>query len=211
MNKLKTLEYNFIEASTDEKKIEFFGNLMPSIILFRRKPGRLLLRPLRKLYTPSEKVSEYVKKNVDDIGEIDGTYVFLHRWKTHGFDPVVFEETKMFIYRLNRIISKQGIKGQALYPLSPRINLPKLAASAGLGTLSPFGLLVHPEFGPRLFITALKGADVLLSRNLPKTSGCTSCNKCVEVCPQNPQQTKTVNLGLCRACSKCISECPVGI
>ncbi|MBI5374607.1 MAG: hypothetical protein HZA77_04180 [Candidatus Schekmanbacteria bacterium] len=203
-------DYNFIEASTDEKKIEFFGNLMPSIILLRRNPRRFLMRPLRKLYTPSDKISEYVKKNVDDIGEIDGTYVFLHKWKAHSFDPVVFEDTKMFIYRLNKLLAKEGINGKALYPLSPRINLPKLAANAGLGTLSPFGLLVHPEFGPRLFITALTGAGGLLSRNSSRTNGCTSCDKCVEVCPQNPRQTKTVNLGLCRACSKCISECPVG-
>ena len=117
----------------------------------------------------------------------------------------------MFIYRLNKMLSKSGSKGQALYPLSPRINLPKLAESAGLGTLSPFGLLVHPEFGPRLFITALKGTEGLLLSSEPKTNGCTSCNKCVEVCPQKPQETTTVNLGLCRACSKCISECPVGI
>lgn len=203
--------YKFIDASTDEKKIEFFGNLMPSIILLRRNPQRLFARPFRKFYTPSDSIEQYIKKNVSDIGKVDDTYVFLHKWGSLAFDPVVFEETKMFIYRLNKMISKNGLKGQALYPLSPRINLPKLAESAGLGTLSPFGLLVHPKYGPRLFITALKGAEGLLLSDESQKKGCTLCNKCIDICPQKPEETKTVNLGLCRACSKCISECPVGI
>jgi epoxyqueuosine reductase len=73
-----------------------------------------------------------------------------------AFDPVAFARARVFLTRVTRMVLREGYRAEALDPLSPSINMPALAASAGLGNLSPFGLLVHPRFGPRLIISALK-------------------------------------------------------
>jgi len=96
--------------------------------------------------------------------------------------------------------------------LSPDVNLPRLAADAGLGNLSPFGLLVHPRFGPRLIINAMRTDwpwTPAARGDLP-LSGCTDCMKCIESCPQDPVRTGTVELARCQRCTLCISVCPVG-
>lgn len=67
-----------------------------------------------------------------------------------------------------------------LYPLFPH----KIAAtSAGLGWIGKNGLLINPEFGPRLSLaTVLTDAQLATSEPYEK-SMCGGCTLCVEHCP----------------------------
>lgn len=66
--------------------------------------------------------------------------------------------------------------------------------------ISPFGLLVHPLFGPRLILTGLRTDYPLVLRSRWGGPGCTDCMTCVKVCPQEPVQTGIVELGQCQSC-----------
>jgi epoxyqueuosine reductase QueG len=97
-----------------------------------------------------------------------------------------------------------------LDPLSPDVNLPKLATAAGLGNLSPFGLLVHRKFGPRLILTALKTDYPLNFQPRWDNGGCNDCQSCLKICPQEPLDGGVVDLGQCQSCAKCLEVCPTG-
>ncbi|MGD0658154.1 MAG: reductive dehalogenase [Syntrophorhabdales bacterium] len=63
-----------------------------------------------------------------------------------------------------------------------------LAIQAGLGEISRLGLLVTPEFGPRVRLCKVI-TDLPLQADKPITFGvmnfCKTCMKCAEVCPAN--------------------------
>ena len=81
------------------------------------------------------------------------------------------------------------------------VNIPALSASAGLGSLSPFGLLPNPRFGLRLIIAVLKTGHPLDAGRMPEVAvdGCTDYMKGIDVCPQNPRKIGAIDLGLARA------------
>jgi epoxyqueuosine reductase QueG len=79
-----------------------------------------------------------------------------------------------------------------------------------LGNLSPFGLLVHPIFGPRLILTVLQTDYPIRLSPRWVGDGCEDCMACVKLCPQNPLQSGVVDLGQCQSCTKCLVVCPTG-
>ncbi len=117
-----------------------------------------------------------------------------------------------------------------LYPLFPH----KIAAtSAGLGWIGRNGLLINPEYGPRLsFATVL--TDAPLKTGIPiEKSRCGKCSLCVEHCPsgsitgedwsREKPYIELVKLKDCRSfkkdikeidgkpnCGLCINICPYG-
>jgi epoxyqueuosine reductase QueG len=117
-----------------------------------------------------------------------------------------------------------------LYPLFPH----KMAATcAGLGWIGRNGLLINPEYGPRLSLaTVLTNAPLASDRPVVK-SRCGECRLCVEYCPseaitgsqwsRSRPYTELVRLENCRGhkkgsrslngkpnCGLCISICPYG-
>ena len=200
----------FVPLSTDEGKIRFFGTLMPALLLLKASPGRFVQFQVARHFTPRAEVESFVTSAADDAAQVDGTMIFAHRWASDGFDALAFARAKAFLAQITRMVKRQGYSAEPLDPLSPRVNLPKLAARAGLGTLSPYGLLVHPTFGPRLILTGLRTDHPLPVRSRGKGIGCTNCMTCVEICPQEPKQTGTIRLGECQSCAECLVICPVG-
>jgi ferredoxin len=206
----KRPEIAFIPLSTDEGKIRFFGTLMPALLLLRASPAQFVRFQVTGRTTPRSDVAAYVASGADDAGQADGTLIFVHRWASDGFDPLAFARARTFLAQLSRLVRQQGYSAEPLDPLSPRINLPRLAARAGLGTLSPYGLLVHPVFGPRLILTGLQTTYPLALSPRWQGCGCTDCLSCIEVCPQEPWSTGVIRLGECQSCAECLAVCPVG-
>ena len=203
-------EITFVPLSTDEGKIRFFGTLMPALLLLKAAPGQLLRHQIASRLTPRTEIETLVAEAADDAARMDGTLIFVHRWKSDGFDAVAFARAKTFLAQITRLVERQGYEAEPLDPLSPRVNLPKLAALAGLGTLSPYGLLVHPALGPRLILTGLRTEHPVALQTRWTGTGCTDCMTCVELCPQDPMRTGVIRLGECQSCAECLVVCPVG-
>ena len=204
-------DIRFIPMSTDFGKIRFFGTLMPALLLLFRSPWSFVKYQIARRITPHREAAELIASSCDDAIRVRDTLVFLHRWESDSFDPFAFARAKVFLARITRMTVRAGYRAEPLDPLSPALNLPKLAASAGLGNLSPFGLLVHPRCGPRLIITALRtDAPWEPARRVAAGHACTDCGKCIEVCPQRPREGRTIDIGQCQRCVQCLSVCPVG-
>ena len=203
-------EISFIPLSTDERKIRFFGTLMPALLLLKASPGQFLQYQAAKRTTPQVEVEALVASATDDTAQVDGTAIFVHRWESDRFDALAFARAKIFLAQVARLAERQGYGAEPLDPLSPRVNLPRLASRAGLGTLSPYGLLVHPAFGPRVILTGLRTDHPLTASPRWEGTGCTDCMSCVEVCPQQPARSGVIKLGECKNCAECLVICPVG-
>lgn len=203
-------DIRFVPISTDEGKIRFFGTLMPALLLLKAAPGQFFRLQAARRATPRTAVESFMLSATDDAAQADGTAIFVHRWESDQFDALAFARAKMFLAQMTRLVRREGYSAEPLDPLSPRVNLPKLAARAGLGTLSPYGLLIHPGFGPRLILTGLRTDHPLALRPRGEGTGCTDCMSCVEICPQRPLQTGVIRLGECQSCAECLVVCPVG-
>jgi|GEM_PF-1923507 len=203
-------EIQFIPMSTDEGKIRFFGALMPALLLLKESPRTFFSFQLRRHFTPKQPLADFIAQGVDDMAQIDGGLIFAHRWQTTTFDPLTFARSRLFLEQLTRLLRREGYAAEPLDPLSPRLNLPHMAAEAGLGNLSPYGLLVHPLFGPRLILSGVR-TDFRLAAQ-PRFSGaaCFDCMACVTLCPQQPHLSGVVDLSQCQTCARCFVVCPVG-
>jgi ferredoxin len=199
----------FVPLSADEGKIRFFGTLMPALLLLKASPVRFVQAQAARARTPRLAVADLIANQADDAARVDTEILFAHRWHSDTFDAFAFARAKTFLAQVTRLVRREGFRAEPLDPLSPRINLPRLAASAGLGTLSPFGLLVHPAYGPRLILSGLRTDFPLALFPRWVGGGCTDCMSCLEVCPQRPTETGRVRLGQCQSCAKCLSVCPV--
>lgn len=201
-----------IPATTNKTLLRMFGTLMPSLLLLKQAPGKIWALHRAKSQTPDAEIGGFIHANTDDVGQVEDALVFVHRWQSTEFDPVVFANAKVFLAQVTRMVQRAGYGAIALDPLSPGINLPQLAVDAGLGDFSPYGLLVHPKFGPRVILTALK-TDYPLSvtPQWPEQQGCTDCMVCVRKCPQKPLKTGFVKMSECKSCTRCLSICPVGL
>jgi len=203
-------EIRFVPISTDPAKIRFFGTLMPALLLLKASPGRLIREQVARRTTPRMEIPAFLAANADDAGQADGLWILVHRWHSDTFDPAAFARARTFLARLTRMVQRAGYHAEPLDPLSPSVNLPRLAARAGLGTLSPFGLLVHPAFGPRLILTGLRTDYPLVLASRWQGPACTDCMACLETCPQGPLLRGLVELGRCQRCALCLAVCPTG-
>lgn len=190
-------DITFVPLSADPERIRFFGTLMPAILLLKASPWRFLREQLAGWSVPSVPVSACITSEADDPGQIDDLWVFVHRWGTQSFDPFAFARAKRFLKTLTRLVERPGHRAQPLDALSPGVNLPRLAMQAGLGDASPYGLLVHPAYGPRLILTALRTDYPLTLVPRWNGKGCTDCMLCVRDCPQDPAAYGVIALGQC--------------
>jgi epoxyqueuosine reductase len=200
----------FIPMSTDVAKIEFFGTLMPALMLLKASPLKYMQFQLAGWGTPKEDIETFIQNKADDAARIEGVLIFVHKWDSLTFDPFTFALAKTFLSQLAHIIRKAGYRAEPLTPLSPKLNLPKFAARAGLGNLSPYGLLVHPKYGPRVILTGMKTDYPFTPQPRWGLPGCNDCMACVKLCPQNPLISGVVKLGECQTCAKCLVVCPTG-
>jgi NAD-dependent dihydropyrimidine dehydrogenase PreA subunit len=211
MGKAQRPDISFVPLSTDEGKIRFFGTLMPALLLMKASPVQFIKSQIARRLTPQAEAEAFVGAAADDAASAGGdTLIFVHRWESDGFDALAFARAKVFLSQIARLVEREGYKAEPLDPLSPRVNLPRLAARAGLGTPSPYGLLVHPAFGPRLILTGLRTDHPMTLKPRWNDTGCTDCMSCVELCPQDPVETGVVRLGECQSCAVCLAVCPVG-
>jgi epoxyqueuosine reductase len=207
---LKRPELQFIPISTDAKKIQFFGTLMPALLLLKASPLKFAQYQVEKSFTPKMEAAEFIETSTDDASRTGNILVFIHRWQSNEFDPFTFARAKVFLLRLKRLLNRAGYSAELIDPLSPSQNLPILAEAAGLGNLSPYGMLVHPIFGPRVILTGMVTDAAFTVTSRWGQAGCDDCMVCLRICPQKPMQDGVIQLRLCQSCAKCFTACPTG-
>ncbi|MHA2203334.1 MAG: 4Fe-4S dicluster domain-containing protein, partial [Candidatus Hodarchaeales archaeon] len=132
--------------------------------------------------------------------------------------------------QLTSILRQQGFSAQAGHPLGGLVLYPPLAELAGIGYHGKHGLIITPEHGSRVRLTAI----YTNIENLPFTKEnphkwihlfCQKCGRCIRKCPgfaikeepilhENGLITHVMN-EYCfpvfldyHGCSVCIKECP---
>ncbi len=184
------------------------------------------------------------------VGEaLDGDISHLERAISIGFRSNLKENTLRKLDKLQKKVAKflksKGFRYLCIPPDSDRISdtfvsrlyplfTHKIAATcAGIGWIGRNGLLISPEYGPRLSLaTVLTDAPFVVDEPI-KESLCGECNLCVEHCPSKaitgqtwsrenpfPELIKTEN---CKDhkknarsvdgrpnCGLCINICPYG-
>jgi ferredoxin len=123
------------------------------------------------------------------------------------------------------------ITGYCGYPQGYELNLKRLAVAAGLGSWSKNAMLLHPHFGPRLRLAALRMTGTTLDRTGPGLDGfeqnpsCRECTACIDAClvgvlePYYLRDTRACRAsiawspdpGKVECCDLCWTVCPVGI
>jgi epoxyqueuosine reductase len=106
--------------------------------------------------------------------------------------------------------------------LTANLSFRDAAEAAGLGTIGMSGLLVTPQFGPRVSFSACLTEAELEPTPALSESACRFCNVCVAKCPSgaldfpDEGQVYSYNQFICRTyndasggCSQCMKQCPV--
>ena len=150
--------------------------------------------------------------------------------------PVLFESANQYVKAaaialpIAYYIRSLGFSARAHIDGNYRTIVPPVAADAGLGEIGRIGLLITPEFGPRVRLGAVT-TNMPLIPDKPVSFGvidfCESCRKCAENCPSGAiakgdkkyvrgVEKWTVNQEACYTywrktgtdCAVCVNVCP---
>ncbi|MGB9977756.1 4Fe-4S binding protein [Methanobacterium sp.] len=143
-------------------------------------------------------------------------------------NDLLYEKFGKLTYKLSDYLRENGFATEVAHPDSGLVNFSPLAEKAGLGFIGKSGLLITPELGPRLKISAI----FVSITNLPLKDNsdneyswipdyCDKCGKCAKSCPENALiQRKTcfggkemefvqrLCIGCNQGCAYCIANCP---
>ena len=151
------------------------------------------------------------------------------RFFIHGFEVHVQPRLKLLADSLRSKDLKAEILGRYGYPLRGEYNLKQLAVTAGLCHWGKNAMVIHPRFGPRFRLMAMKFSGATLpptghgKDNHEENPLCQDCNICIKACPPDilePYNLRDPNRCLAStsgkgpgkvvACDLCWTVCPVG-
>lgn len=127
--------------------------------------------------------------------------------------------------KLSDYLREKGYATEIAHPEGGIVNFSELGQKAGLGYIGDSGLLITPELGPRIKISAIFVSIANLPLNESNEHGwipeyCEMCGKCVKACPEKALIEKEtccgkeieIEQGKCIGCSQgctyCIEACP---
>jgi epoxyqueuosine reductase len=137
-----------------------------------------------------------------------------------------YVKTAILTTKLSDYLRKNGYATEVAHPESGIVNFSALGQKAGLGYRGKSGLLITPELGPRVKVSAIFVSIANLpvkDKNehtwIPKY--CDNCNKCVKACPHEAlieketccggkevEFIKKNCIGCSQGCTYCIKGCP---
>jgi ferredoxin len=165
------------------------------------------------------------ERDLDDFVRDEKRSFIIRGFEIH-FQPLL-DSMMDFIRGLGLSV---GMVGHCGYPQGDELNLKRLAVAAGLGSWGKNAMLLHPHFGPRLRLAALRITGTALDETGPGldafelSQSCRECNACVDVCPVGVLEPYYLwDTRACRAstawspdpgkvecCDLCWKVCPVG-
>ena len=193
---------------------QYFGELEPAP--FEPKPGLW------------EELNEFVMKNWGDVRigftELPQQMIFKGKFTLYRYALVVSQEMKkdkidcapefqagievmrvygslgLVVNEIARWLRKQGVRCQSNHPMGGLVNTPSLAGKAGMGGQSRFGLLITPEYGPRIRLAPVfiehKYFEFTDTREHDWIEDyCELCMQCEKECPgQAIRSEKTITI-----------------
>lgn len=145
--------------------------------------------------------------------------------ETKRLNDLLYEKFGNLTYKLSDYLRKNGFATEVAHPEGGLVNFSPLAEKASLGYMGKNGLLITPELGPGVKISAI----FVSIANLPIKEEneyswipdyCDKCGKCVKACPEKAlieKETccgKEIELiqknciGCSQGCTYCIESCP---
>lgn len=137
-----------------------------------------------------------------------------------------YVKTFILTTKLSDYLRKKGYATEVAHPEGGIVNFSALGQKAGLGYIGKSGLLITPELGPRLKVSAI----FVSIANLPIKDDndyawipeyCDKCSKCVKACPHEAlieketccsgkevELIKKNCIGCSQGCTYCIEGCP---
>ena len=133
---------------------------------------------------------------------------------------IINREISLMAYKMTKFLRRQGWKSFYLpnkqnprFRTAPFYFMPAMYL-AGMGTLGHNASILTPQFGPRVFVTAIITNCPLPAGKPMETEMCDHCDLCVENCPIGALDGKGwKNPFACASygcCGTCIAICPVG-
>ena len=141
-------------------------------------------------------------------------------------NDLLYERFGNLTYKLSDYLREKGFATEVAHPDSGLVNFSPLAEKACLGFIGKSGLLITPELGPRLKISAI----FISISNLPVNDNnehswipeyCDKCSKCVKACPESAliqrrtcfggkevEFVQRLCIGCNQGCAYCIANCP---
>ena len=136
----------------------------------------------------------------------------------------LYEKFGNITYDLSDYLRKEGFATQVAHPREALTDLSTLGQDAELGYIGKNGLLISPELGPRLKVSAI----LTTIENLPYSEKnshewiknyCKRCGKCIKGCREDALIEKEDKLakanliyekcvGCSHGCTYCIESCP---
>lgn len=135
---------------------------------------------------------------------------------------ILDREIRMMAYRVARRLEGDGFKAFHLPPgkadarwlTAPFYHMPALYM-AGLGTLGMNCSILHPRFGPRMWVTSVIAEKALPHGSPLEQEVCDHCMECVAACPvQALDGQGWKDMFRCEAygcCGTCQAVCSIGI
>ena len=137
-----------------------------------------------------------------------------------------YVKTFILTTKLSDYLREKGYATEVAHPEGGIVNFSALGQKAGLGYIGKSGLLITPELGPRLKVSAI----FVSIANLPVKEGnghtwipeyCDKCSKCVKACSHEAlieketccgskeiELIKKNCIGCSQGCTYCIEGCP---
>ena len=140
-------------------------------------------------------------------------------------NDTAYVKASILTTKISDYLRNEGFGTEIAHPMGGLVNFSLLGQKAGLGHIGNSGLLITPELGPRLKVTAI----FVSIANLPVNEGnkhdwipeyCEKCGKCVKACPENALIEKETCcskeieiiqkncIGCSQGCTYCIEACP---
>jgi epoxyqueuosine reductase QueG len=137
-----------------------------------------------------------------------------------------YEKLANVTYKFSDYLRENGYATEVAHPYGAVVKFSQLGQKANLGLIGQSGLLITPELGPRLKISAIfvSIANLPIKENNEHswiTDYCEKCGKCIKACPEKAiieketccgeKETEFIQklcIGCSEGCTYCIEECP---
>ncbi|HEY92329.1 MAG TPA: 4Fe-4S binding protein [Dehalococcoidia bacterium] len=124
------------------------------------------------------------ERNLDEFGRLNGAF------HLYGFEKHIGPKLESLLNLIQEKGSSAEPVGQYGYPLGGEINLKEEAIRAGLVKRGKSTIVLHPEYGPRLRLIAIR-TDAPLEPPIysalteEENPLCNGCSICIDACPVN--------------------------